>query len=79
MYRASCLRSQILRSDRRRRAKEQHAEPHNVGNKTDDRSKHRPHVRIMPDSAADRRNFLGASPRRQFLRATNSMTMSWWR
>lgn len=62
--------NQILRSDRRRRAKEQHAEPHNVGKKTDDRSHHWPHVRIMPDSAADRRRLLGTSSRRQFLRAT---------
>lgn len=61
---------QNLRSDRRRRAKGQHAEPHNVGKKTDDCSRRRPHVRIMTDSAADRRRFLSATPCRQSSRGT---------
>jgi len=62
--------NQILRSDRRRRAKEQHAEPHHVGKKTDDRSQHGPHVHIMPDSAADSRHFRGKNRSSRFLRAT---------
>jgi len=68
--------NQILRSDRRRRAKEQHAEPHHVGKKTDDRSQHGPHVHTMPDSAADSRRFRSATPRRQFLRGTKKSLSS---
>lgn len=64
LHGASCLRrTRILRSDRRRRAKDPHAERHTVGKQTNDRTRHRPHGHIVQDPAAGRRCFIIATPR----------------
>jgi hypothetical protein len=64
--------NQILRSDRRRQARIQIAVPHSVGKQTSHRGRCWPHVRIMPDSAADRRRYLSTTPCCPFFRATGT-------
>ena len=63
-------KDQILRSNRGLQAKEQHAEPQEIGDDTNHGTQHGPHAIIMPESTPDCRRHATSISRRVLLQAT---------